>query len=108
MAGADLREGGASGPGEGPLVSRDRQGVRLEDAVVVRRGDGLAYRGSVERCEGLGVSVRWEGAVHQVLDDGGKESGLEGVLHRARSWGLRHDVMAGVVWAEGTGQVLGT
>ena len=75
---------------------------------MVCRGDGLAYCGSVERCEGLGVSVRWEGAVHQVLGDGGKESGLEGVLHRARSRGLRHDVMARVVWAEGTGQVLGT
>ena len=61
---------------------------------MVRHGDGLAYRGSLERSEGLGVSVRWEGAVHQLLGDGGKESGLEGVLHRAWSRGLRHDVMA--------------
>ena len=75
---------------------------------MVRRGDGLTYRGSVERCEGLGISVRWEGAVHQVLGDGGKESGLEGVLHRARSRGLRHNVMTRVVWTERTGMVLGT
>ena len=75
---------------------------------MVCRADGLAHRGRVERGEGPGVSVRREGTVHQVLGDGGKEPGLEGVLHRARSRGLRYDVMARVVWAEGAGQVLGT
>ena len=47
-------------------------------------------------------------AVHQVLGDGGKEPGLEGVLPSSAVPGLRHDVMARVVWVEGTGQVLGT
>ena len=78
-------------------------GGGLQNSIWVSVGDRCHDCAGIEIGEGVGVGGWRELAVHQMVGDGRKETGLEGMLHGSGSCCLGDYWEAGVQRSDGTG-----